>query len=86
MRLVVLPIGRPLTYGLMTNRSCGDAVFSADAYVKNCMECSEMYQTILRLVMTRQSPHIMGNFRCREFEATHRVVQSLILSVIFTPS
>lgn len=78
MTLVFLHMGRPLTYGLMTNQSCRDAVFSADAYVENCMECSKMYWTILCLVMTRRNPHIMGNFHCHEFKATHRVVQSLI--------
>lgn len=78
-------VGRMLTYGLMTNHSCWEMVLSADAYVKNCMECIEMFETILCFVMRRQNPHIMGNFRCHEFEATQRVVQSLILSVISPP-
>lgn len=45
-----------------------------------------MFETILYFVMIRQNPHIMGNFRCHEFEATQRVVQSLILYAIFPPS
>lgn len=43
MRLAILRVGRALSDGLMTNHSCGDAIFSADAYLRNCMECSEMY-------------------------------------------
>lgn len=46
MRFADLRIGRPLTYSLMTNHSCGDAVFSADAYVKtawSAVKCIRLF-------------------------------------------